>query len=141
MRRYGWLILWLVGILFPMAWLGRLSGRYQRAFDAVFSPGWMHVLMHLALFAGLVVLLGVTLGGLTVTKETSEVSKTSEVLNAAGFLLVALAVGLLQEGLQLLSGVQIWRWNTLFDLGIDLLGAGLGVGVLALWGKCRQNRD
>jgi hypothetical protein len=97
--------------------------------------------MHLALFAGLVVLLGVTLGGLTVTKETSEVSKTSEVLNAAGFLLVALAVGLLQEGLQLLSGVQIWRWNTLFDLGIDLLGAGLGVGVLALWGKCRQNRD
>jgi hypothetical protein len=44
--------------------------------------------------------------------------------------LVALAVGLLQEGLQLLSGVQIWRWNTLFDLGIDLLGAGMGVGIL-----------
>ena len=99
-----------------MAWPGRLSGRYRRVFDAVFTPGWMHVLMHLALFAGLVVLLGMA-SGRALTKRT-----------AAGFLLVALVVGLLQEGLQLLSGVQIWRWNTLFDLGVDLLGAGLGWG-------------
>ena len=46
-------------------------------------------------------------------------------------LAITWGVGLLQEGLQLFSGVQILRWNTLFDLGIDSLGAIIGFGVVA----------
>ena len=45
--------------------------------------------------------------------------------------LAALGVGILQEGMQLISGAQILGWNTCLDLGIDLLGAVIGIGVFA----------
>ncbi|MEA3350482.1 MAG: hypothetical protein U9Q82_07675 [Chloroflexota bacterium] len=114
MRRYFWLSLWLIGILFPMAWLGRLSARYQQVFDAIFTPGWVHVSMHLVLYAGLMILLATVLDR-SITRQT-----------LIRYLFGVLVVGFLQEGFQLFSAVQVFGWNTIFDLGIDLIGALIG---------------
>ena len=47
-------------------------------------------------------------------------------------LLVALSAGIVQESLQLFSGVQVLRWNTILDLGVDSAGALAGYGLV--WG-------
>lgn len=118
--RYLWITLWLIGILFPMAWFGNHSAEYKRIFDAAFSPEWMHWVMHAILYAGLAVLVMVVLD-------------RSVTISSLGLILViTLVVGGLQEGWQILAGVQILRWNTLFDLGIDSLGAIIGFGGFAL---------
>lgn len=119
-KRIGLLLFWLLGILFPMAWLGNFSSHYRQIFNTVFAPEWMHWLMHAALYAGLAMLL-VLVFDLSLTHRT--------VLLALGIILF---VGVIQEGMQLISGVQIVSWNSLLDLGVDLLGAGIGLGVV--WG-------
>ncbi len=114
------LIFWLLGILFPMAWLGNFSVSYRQAFDAVFAPEWMHWPMHATLYAGLAILL-VLVFDLPLNHHS--------VLLVLG---IALFVGIIQEGIQLFSAIQIVSWNSIFDLGVDLLGAGFGLGVA--WG-------
>jgi hypothetical protein len=119
-KRLLLLLLWLLGILFPMAWLGNFSADYREAFNTIFAPEWMHWLMHAALYAGLAILLVVVF---------------NLPLNHRTLVLVlgtVLLVGLIQEGMQLFSAVQIVSWNSLFDLGVDLIGAGIGLGVV--WG-------
>ena len=118
-KRILFLLIWLLGILFPMAWLGGFSAGYRRVFNTIFSPEWMHWLMHAALYAGLAILL-VVVFGLSVNRRSVQL-----------VLGIVLLVGLLQEGMQLFSGVQIVSWNSLFDLGVDLVGAGIGLGVIA----------
>jgi hypothetical protein len=120
LKRVGFLLFWLLGILFPMAWLGNFSSNYRQIFNTIFAPEWMHWLMHAALYAGLAILLVVVF---------------DLVLNRRTLLLVlgiVLLVGIIQEGMQLFSNVQIVSWNSVFDLGVDLLGAGIGLGVV--WG-------
>ena len=119
MRRWLWLVLWLIGILFPLAWLRRFSPGYQLVFDSLFSPEWMHWVMHAGLYAGLSVLVCITF-----QLERSRHTLTKVILAAIG-------VGVLQEGLQLISGAQVFGWNTCLDLGIDTLGSIIGVGVFA----------
>jgi hypothetical protein len=119
-KRILLLVLWLLGILFPMAWLGNFSTSYRRVFNAIFTPEWMHWLMHAALYAGLVILL---VGGFRLPLDRRTVLFV---------LAVVLLVGLIQEGMQLFSAVQIVSWNSLFDLGVDLIGAGIGLGLV--WG-------
>lgn len=119
-KRFLFLIFWLLGILFPMAWLGNFWGGYRQVFNVLFAPEWMHWLMHAVLYAGLAVLL-VLVFGLPLTRRT-----------VALVLGIVLLVGLIQEGMQLFSGVQVVSWNSIFDLGVDLIGAGIGLGVV--WG-------
>lgn len=119
-KRFWLLLLWLLGILFPMAWLGNFSSDYRQIFNAIFAPEWMHWLMHAVLYAGLAILL-VVVFGLRLNRGT--------VLLVLG---VVLLVGSIQEGMQLFSAVQMMGWNSAFDLGVDLIGAGIGLGVV--WG-------
>ena len=114
------LILWLLGILFPMAWLGNFWADYRRIFDTIFAPEWMHRLMHAFLYAGLAIFL-VSIFDLPLDLKT--------VLFILG---IVLLVGLIQEGLQFFSAVQILTWNSLFVLGMDMIGAGIGLGII--WG-------
>jgi hypothetical protein len=123
------LLLWLVGILFPAAWLGKVWPAYGSIFNRLFAPEWMHLAMHALLFAGLIVLL-VTVLRLRLTRQIGLV-----------LLGMALLVGLLQESSQLWAGVQVLRWNSLFDLGIDLLGAGLGLLLMHGYQLSRNNPD
>ena len=123
--RFG-LLVWLIGLLFPLAWLGNFSTSYRRGFDAVFGPEWVHIVMHTALFAGLSILLAIVL---------------DLRLHRWGVLIVlslTLGVAILQESIQLFSqGAAFSQAKALsraiFDLGIDLLGSLLGLGALYLF--------
>src|SRR3990172_8669985 len=110
MRARLWLILLLLGILFPMAWPRRFFLTYQRVFDALFGPVWIHIVMHAVLFAGLVMLLAAALR-LPVSWKTAGI--------ACG---VILAAGVLQEGLQALTQDYWSVFGAAFDLGVDLAG-------------------
>lgn len=52
--------------------------------------------------------------------------------------LAGLVVGLIQEALQMFTGVQVWGWNTFFDLGIYSLGMLIGLGLMALGKRIRH---
>jgi hypothetical protein len=113
--RIALLLLWLAGILFPLAWLGRFSHAYRRLFDIIFSPEWMHWVMHALLYAGLVVLLG-----LVIPLPPGR----------RGLLLVLglmLATGALQEYFQAISQGFGSITTALFDLGVDLAGGMMGL--------------
>lgn len=115
MRRYGCLVFWLIGILFPLAGLGRFSAGYRRAFDTLFGPAWMHVVMHLLLFAGLAALLVWVL---------RPAPSQRSITRLVGVILLA---GLLQEGFQALNQGSLYWPGVLFDLGVDLTGGALGL--------------
>ena len=118
MKRHLFLILWTVGILTPMAWLVRPSPMAFRLFNTLFSPAWMHIVMHILLFAVLGLLLMQRLHG-TLARRI-------------GFTLaLVLAAAILQEGFQLLSRQAVLHPDNLFDIGVDMLGGVLGL-LLAL---------
>ena len=105
------LLLWLAGILFPMAWVSRSDLVWNQWFNRVFAPTWVHVVMHAGLYAVLVMglcwlfakrLRGLQLWGIV--------------------LLVALA----QEGLQLWGAARLPGWGEGFDLLVDAGGAAIG---------------
>jgi glycopeptide antibiotics resistance protein len=109
-----------------MAWLGNLSSRYDTLFNRIFSPEWMHWLMHAALYAGLAVFV-IWVFEMAVSWRTLGM-----------VILTALMVGLIQEGLQVIAGVQELGWNTFFDLCVDTLGSWIGFGVAALGNRKRR---
>ena len=97
--------------------------------DVLFGPEWVHILMHMALFAGLAFLLLLVIG------KPVDWRVVLMVISAA------LIVGLLQEGLQIISR-SVWGAKvlllSLYDLGIDVFGAmfGLGMAVAFQKGRC-----
>lgn len=111
------ILLWIIGILFPMAFLGKLWPSFGSVFEAIFEPNWMHILMHGLLYAIL---------GFLLTLWLKPVSIKAVLL----LLGLSLLVGLLHEGLQLLTA-HLWPGllPELFDLGVDLAGAALGIGI------------
>jgi VanZ family protein len=124
-------ILWIIGILFPMAFLGKLWPSFGSVFDAIFEPNWMHILMHGLLYA----IFGFLL--------TLWVKPTS--IKAVFLLLgLSLLVGILHESLQLLTA-HLWPGllPELFDLGVDLAGAafGIGIGLVVLRRKVLRKSD
>ena len=50
-RRHIVLLLWILGILLPIAWLSQYSPGCVQVFGFLFAPLWMHLLMHALLFA------------------------------------------------------------------------------------------
>jgi hypothetical protein len=103
-----------------MAWLGRFSSAYRRAFDAIFGPLWMHILMHAGLFAVLALLLTHRLSNLRIFAGW----KLPMLVTSA-----VLGLGLLQEGLQSLSGGVFLPSAAAFDLGVDFAGGLVGLGI------------
>ena len=101
-----------------MAWLGRFSPAYQRAFDAIFAPEWMHWFMHALLFGGLAALFVIVLH-LNLDRKTAWIA-----------LALALGVGFFQETFQALSQGSFSLAGSVFDLGVDLVGGLLGLGVV-----------
>ncbi len=114
------LILWILGILFPMAFLGRLWPAFGTAFNRFFATAAMHVLFHACLYAVLVFLLAQWM-----KPETS-----------AAFLKVlagVFLVGLLHEAIQVaLAGVWPGWAAELTDLGVDLGGGAIGLALASL---------
>jgi hypothetical protein len=127
MRKQLFLLIWLAGILFPIAWIGRFSSWFQGYFEVLFAREWVHIVMHILLFAGLAILI----------LFASDLPLTWKGLG--GILLITLAVGVVQEILQQISGhIPDLRWNSLLDLGVDLGGAILGFSAVIIYQKLRQ---
>jgi hypothetical protein len=108
MRIPKWfLVLWIIGILFPMAFLGRLWSAFGKVFYTTFSPAWTHIVMHTFLYT--------MLGWLLAQWIPSISKKASLVLIGSGLL-----IGCLQEGLQLVTA-GIWPgWPAeILDLSVD----------------------
>ncbi len=116
MKRNLFLILWILGILMPMAWFVRPSPMAYRLFNTLFSPAWMHIVMHTLLFA--------VLGALLVQRLSGTLARR------IGFTLaLVLGAAILQEGFQLLSRQSVLHPDNLFDIGVDMLGGLLGAMV------------
>jgi hypothetical protein len=110
-------VIWVIGIIFPVAWLGYFPPFFHEVFSEIFSPEWLHWVMHAILYAGLAALVMFNL-------HTQPGWKTFWRV-----ILVTLSVGFLQEGFQLLSGVETLKLNILLDLGIDCAGTLFGYGL------------
>lgn len=120
MKKRLLLLFWVLGILFPMALLGRVWPAFGRVFEALFAPDWVHVLMHGFLYLVLAFLLAGWL------------RPASPKLYAL-LLGLVLLVGVFHEGLQLVTR-NLWPgWGPeLFDLGVDLAGGTLGLVLFRL---------
>jgi hypothetical protein len=115
------LLLWLVGILFPMAWASRFHASWNEWFNRVFAPTWVHILMHAVLYAVLALGLNLLLGGH---------------LSMCQLWGIVLLVAFAQEGLQLLGAARLPAWSEVFDLVVD--GGGAAIGML-IW-RCLRGR-
>jgi len=121
MRSRVWIFLWAIGILFPMAFLGRLWPSFGRLFNAVFTAGWTHIAMHAFLYAVLALLLA----------RAIRPASARAVLCLLG---LALGIGCLQEGLQWLTLKSEIGWSaSAFDLLVDTAGTCLGLVVAWRW--------
>ena len=117
--------IWLVGIVFPAIWLRQFSNTYRLIFDRLFGPEWMHILMHLAIYA----VLGILLMLVFRLRPTRK--------NLLQLALLILITGLLQEAFQAASqGMPLFQASILsaaaFDWVIDLSGGLLGFTLFAL---------
>ena len=122
MKRKGLVILiavWVIGILFPMAWASGSSPVLNLWFERIFSPPWMHVVMHAGLYAVLAVM------GVTLAHQFGRPLYFS--------LLGVVLIGIIQEVIQTALAGRAIGSGELFDLGVDLLGGLLGfLAVLAV---------
>jgi hypothetical protein len=114
-------LLWLLGILFPMAFLGRFWPGFGRFFNAAFAPVWMHILMHGLLYAVLGFLL-------------AQWKPPASPRLAPGVLGLSLLVGILHETVQIIAAGAWPGWTAeLLDLSVDLAGACLGLAAAFLF--------
>ena len=113
-KRKLFLVLWLFGMLLPLEWLTKAVPWIKRAIDLLMGSELAHVIGHLVLFGGLVLLL-VHIFRLPLTWKTALLMAFS-----------VLAVGFGQEFLQLQVKGRSFDWPEVFDLGVDLTGAALG---------------
>ncbi len=113
---------WIIGILFPMAWASQSFPGWKLWFNTIFAPDWMHILMHALLYA--------VLSAALVAFLRAQVRGPSIVFLALG---LALAVGLLQEGVQLMPSGRLPGPHELFDLAVDMAGAIIGLAVMVLF--------
>ena len=116
MKRKGlmvFLALWVVGILFPMAWASGRSPVMNLWFERIFSPPWMHVVMHAGLYAVLAVM------GAMLARQFGR----PLYFGLAG----VLVIGILQEVIQTTLAGRAVGGGELFDLGVDLSGGLLGL--------------
>lgn len=128
MKRKLVLIGWIIGILFPFGWLTRYSAIYRQAFDTVFGPLWVHILMHGLLYAVLAYLLA----GLLLRVRFTEISRYHLSLSLVLILVIALG----QEGFQLLYLGRLPGGDEWLDVGVDLTGGSLGL--LAFYVRARR---
>ena len=112
-------------MIFPLNWLRQESNFVRRNFDSVFRAEWVHVIAHLVLFAGLVILI---LAALRLPQNGK---------SAALVTVILLAVALAQEVLQLQVKARPFGGPEWFDLGVDLVGGAIGWW---LYGKVQGRR-
>ena len=129
MKKGAWLLLlWIIGILAPMAWLARFIPGYDALFTFIFGPPWMHWISHAFLFAVLAFLV------LTLMRP---LGGKQFWWRALGVFLLVLIVAFLQERLQLWYKLRPWGSDESFDLMVDGVGSALGAAIF--WASARRH--
>lgn len=130
MRLWITFSLWIMAILFPLAWIGQVFPQYKQFIDWLMAPEWLHVVMHLLIYAGMVILL-----------QAVQTRWGCPFSNKA-LLASVLVVGAFQEFFQFASGPAWFQpavalQRGMYDLGIDLLGASAGIVIIGgnIWLK------
>ena len=116
MRKSFWIVvivLWIVGILFPTAWFSNQFGVFSEHFNQIFSPQWVHIVMH----AGLYAMLMVFLSHYGNQKGSTSVYKL--------WIIIGL-IAVTQEILQSVVVGRTFSYSEVFDIFVDFSGAGLG---------------
>jgi hypothetical protein len=120
----SWIILgvWVLLILFPLAWLGSVNPSTRNFINWLLSPEWLHWVAHTVIFAVLVILILIQQ-----RRQGNEVS-------LAALITIILVIGGTQELLQFLtseyrSAPMIELGKSSLDLMIDLAGGMLGLGI------------
>ncbi len=125
MKRYGVILaIGLLGlVLFPFGWLGAIWSGFGAVMDSLFPTTAAHVIGHSLIF----MLLGAVMLLLVPALGTRPLI----------YMLLVLCLAVMQEGLQLIAYKQRpLLFDDFFDVGVDLLAAGLlFVGVRLLWSK------
>jgi len=122
-----WLgVVWVIGILFPMAWFSGRSPLLNQWFERVFSPPWMHIVTHAGLYAVLASL------GVLLARQWGR----PPYLGLAG----VAVIGVLQEVIQTALAGRAVGGGEWFDLGVDLAGGLLGFLAALALERHRQNR-
>ena len=101
-------------MIFPLNWLRQESAFVRRNFDSAFQAEWVHVVAHLALFAGLVILLLYVL------------NLPQNIKTAVLVTVIVLVLATVQEILQLQVKGRDFGGPEWFDLGVDLVGGLFG---------------
>ena len=126
-KRIGILLFWLVGTIFPINWLRRVSPAFRQYYDPLVPLEWVHIVMHTLLFMILALLL-IYVFQLPLNRRT--------VLIVLGTLLV---VGVFQEILQLQTKNRPFMWYEVYDLAVDLAAGVLGLGLAGLiWRRDKE---
>ena len=109
MRKPFWIVIivvWIVGILFPMAWFSNQSGGFSELFNRLFAPQWVHIGMHAGLYAVLMVLL-------------SQFGNQKHPIGVYKLWIMIGLIALTQETLQAFLAGRGFSQYELFDLFID----------------------
>jgi hypothetical protein len=116
-RKVLLLACWIAAALFPFGYLTLLSRTYARVFNFVFDAEAAHVIMHMFIFFGMMVLLFVSFGGAAMHDRRRWL----------WFYVVVAAMAVTQESIQLWYKGHAWGAEETFDLVTDLMGATLGL--------------
>jgi hypothetical protein len=111
------LMVWLVGILVPLHWLERFVSKLRQVYWMLTGSEPVHVIGHLILFSGLVILI-LQVFQLPFNTRT-----------AIWLILLVLVMGLVQEYFQLQVKERAFGWPEVFDLGVDLAAGAVGWAV------------
>ena len=111
--------LWIIGILFPLAWFSRMNPAANSLFNTVFASNWTHIVLHAMLYIVLAIGLTLIWGGKPKVIQWK-------------LLWVVLLVGLTQEALQVLPFRELPGLDAAFDVLVDLTGGTIGL-LLYAW--------
>lgn len=119
-RRNLVLSLWLLILVFPYTGLTKVWPAVRPLSDKLQPIEWLHILAHLVLFTSTVILL-------------DYIFRVKINITSSFYIIVfILAVGIIQEALQLLVKGRLPNLSDGFDLTVDLIGGILGLGIVHL---------
>jgi hypothetical protein len=125
-RRLPLLVVGLALIIFPLGWLGELWQPFGLLIDRLFPTAWAHAVGHAGLFG----LLGQLLLWMFPALRGRPVL----------YLVLLVAVGVCQEGGQALFKGGVQWFDSVRDIGTDLLGGVMALGLAWLVHASDGNR-
>ncbi len=124
------LLIWVLLMVFPLAWVVRFNPKLDIWFNTVFAPEWVHIVAHITLF----MVIGLLIPWVFFQKSPvkSKLWKTT---------LVVLGIGIVQEIFQLLVKQRAFDFREVFDLVVDLGASVVGFGFYFLLSKIPSRKE